>query len=471
MPKGRVLVVDDQRYFRELLEGLLREADYEVRTAASGEEALEIFAGESFDVVITDLVMPGMDGSDLVHRVKQENANQDIVVVTGVVDVKTAVDAMKIGADEYLLKPIDASVLTSALDNLARRRATRDEHASLRAEHASLLQENIEFLGEQTLFARATDLFSCLELETLAARLLEELCRETQARGAAIWVACDGDASRLSLMATEGSARVEEEPQLLADSEVPEELRTGRARSVLDGLDVPESERAGLRLALAHRGKLIGLVRLSDKQGGGDFDDIDRSAAEKLARFGEIALNNALRIAALEGGSLQDPATGAYVYEFFQDAVRGEIEKSGRHGRSLSLMKVDLGPLDALRRRLGDAEFREWMATIVSQLEGQLRASDILASDGEGRFVVMFPDADEISAAALKYRAARTLERSASFPHLEPGERPARDLAIATYPVDGLQLESLRREPWPGNQPMAICVKVFAGARFQQQRR
>ena len=71
MPKARVLAVDDQRYFRELIEGLLTEEGYEVQTASSGEEALHLLERADFDIVLTDLVMPGMDGSELVQRVKE----------------------------------------------------------------------------------------------------------------------------------------------------------------------------------------------------------------------------------------------------------------------------------------------------------------------------------------------------------------------------------------------------------------
>ena len=107
MAKARILAVDDQRYFRELIAGMLAEEGFEAQTASSGEEALHVLENSDFDIVLTDLVMPGMDGNELVHRVKQRDSEQDIVVVTGVVDVKTAVDAMKLGASEYLLKPFD----------------------------------------------------------------------------------------------------------------------------------------------------------------------------------------------------------------------------------------------------------------------------------------------------------------------------------------------------------------------------
>ena len=81
MSKARILAVDDQRYFRELIEGLLEEEGYLVRTCASGEEALHILEREDFDIVVTDLVMPGIDGAELVCRVKERLPEQDIVMV------------------------------------------------------------------------------------------------------------------------------------------------------------------------------------------------------------------------------------------------------------------------------------------------------------------------------------------------------------------------------------------------------
>ena len=171
MAKARILAVDDQRYFRELIAGMLAEEGFEAQTAASGEEALHLLDGADFDIVLTDLVMPGMDGSELVHRVKERNPDQSVVVVTGVVDVKTAVDAMKLGATDYLLKPFDRRTLTVTLETIL-------QNNRLKAEHARLLAENIEYIGERSLYERALGLFSSLATEPLAMRILDALCLE-----------------------------------------------------------------------------------------------------------------------------------------------------------------------------------------------------------------------------------------------------------------------------------------------------
>ena len=176
MAKARILAVDDQRYFRELIAGMLAEEGFEAQTASSGEEALHILENTDFDIVLTDLVMPGMDGSELVHRIKDRDPEQEIVVVTGVVDVKTAVDAMKLGATDYLLKPFDRRTLSVSLEGILQNRR-------IKTEHARLLEENIEYIGERTLYERALGIFSTLSIEPLAVRIVEALCLETRAQG------------------------------------------------------------------------------------------------------------------------------------------------------------------------------------------------------------------------------------------------------------------------------------------------
>ena len=121
MPRARVLAVDDQRYFREMIESVLTDQGYEVVTAASGQEALHVLERADFEVVVTDLVMPGMDGVELVRRIKERKPDQDIVMVTGVSDVNSAIEAMKEGATDYILKPLDGALLTSSLDDILQR--------------------------------------------------------------------------------------------------------------------------------------------------------------------------------------------------------------------------------------------------------------------------------------------------------------------------------------------------------------
>ncbi len=429
MPKGRILAVDDQRYFRELVEDLLSEEGWAVQTAGSGEEALQIFEQSTFDIVITDLVMPGMDGCDLVHRIKTRDSEQDIIVVTGVVDVKTAVDAMKLGASDYLLKPFDRTTLLNSVENLMKRRR-------LAAEHARLLAENLEYLGQQSLFERAVEFFGCVSLDSLAQRVVEGLCVETGAQGGVAWFARGEQEEVLHLLAARGLVRLEAEPGTIEVESIPPELCDGPTHSAIlpwhtpDG--APEPSNPALLLALRSGTRPIGFVRLTDKLGGGDFEAADTFAAEKLAHFAEMAVANAHRLASLERPAFLDPATGIYSREFFADSVNNEIGKAMRFGRGFSLLAFDLAPN-------GGAD-PERIAEAVKILGRVLRTTDLLADAGENRFRAVLTEVDAVGAAILKQRAQQAFEVLGDAA-LADGRRPV--CAAVTYPADGTQRDEL----------------------------
>ncbi len=439
MPKGRILAVDDQRYFRELLEGMLSDAGFEVQTATGAEEALRALERSAFDILLTDLVMPEMDGNELVHRVKQRYPDQDIVVVTGVVDVKAAVDAIKLGAAEYLLKPFDRETLTSTLETVLQSRRLRNEHAKL-------LNENIEYLDERSLIQRATALFGFLAVEPLAERIIDGLCVETGAQGGVLWAASDPERRSLELVAARGLVRVEGEQERVALADLPRELVDSNANSAtLHWGDSEGCEREALYLALRDEARIIGLIRLTDKLGGEDFDALDRASAEKFAGFAQTALRNALRYRSLERRSVEEGAIGATDFEYFYNAVRNEIEKSNRHGRCFSIIKIEIGPLDGLRAQFGDVAFRQWLGKAVAQLTRLQRSSDLLSIDGQGRFLVLLPETDALGAAIFKRRAFEELQVSEVLAILGPRSRAKIHVAAASYPSDGSQLESLLR--------------------------
>jgi DNA-binding response OmpR family regulator len=431
VPKARILAVDDQRYFRELIANLLAEEGYEAETASSGEEALRILGRADFDVVLTDLVMPGMDGSELVHRVKQRNPDQDIVVVTGVVDVATAVEAMKLGASDYLLKPFDRKTLAVTLDDLLLRRG-------IRRERDRLLAENIEFIAETRLLERAIGLFSTLDLQPLAQRTLRALCEETGAQGAVLWLASETASPALELAAAHGLVRVADEPETIVASDLPEPLATGDKPSVFaewgDGAREP-----ALYLTLRRDGRLLGLARLTDKLEGERFEELDRVAGEKLARHAQVALANALRVRALERRSFEDPDTGVWRQAFLVDVARGELEKAHRFGRSLALLAIDPGWPE------GQGPPAEAAAAVARALAGVLRATDLLAVDARGRFHVLLVECDALGAAYFKQRCREALERSDALARLDARARPQPKIASASYPGDGTQLEALER--------------------------
>jgi diguanylate cyclase (GGDEF)-like protein len=445
MAKACILAVDDQLYFRVFLEDLLVQEGYEVLTAKGGSEALHLLEREHVDVVLTDLVMPEMSGAELVEHIKKGWPEQDVIVVTSIGDVQTAVDAMRRGATDYLLKPVDRVLLVGAIEGVLQRRR-------LRQEHAQLMAENLEVLRVLSLYERVMSLFATLTLEPLAERIVEGLCLETKAQGGVLWlVRSEDEPERLRLRAARGLVRLDREPEEVSLEEIPAsltQLRDPDGRAFL----TPEtgstnSERTGCALVvpLRHAGALLGFARLTDKLAGASFEDQDRAVAERLAEPAALAVANALRHRALERRSFRDPTTKAYTWAYFEDVVRNEIQKAGRFGRSFSLLKMELDGVSQLRQHWSDAEFSRWLETLAFQIGRLLRSTDLLAVEGDGRCGLLLPETDALGAAVLRRRMRELLECDE---WLRPtGEKAALALRLATasFPADGSQIETLER--------------------------
>ncbi len=106
-----VLVVDDEKDIVELMSETLTMWGYNPITAMDGEEALQKFQEIPIDLVITDLKLPKMDGVQLLDRIKRMSDRTEVILFTGYPEVNSAIDAMKIGAYDYLIKPVDLSEL------------------------------------------------------------------------------------------------------------------------------------------------------------------------------------------------------------------------------------------------------------------------------------------------------------------------------------------------------------------------
>jgi DNA-binding NtrC family response regulator len=130
--KHRVLIVEDEEKLRRVIELDLMSAGYEVDKSASAEDALRRV--ESVDLVLTDLRLPGIDGLELLSRIRAQNARTPVIVMTAFGTVEGAVEAMKAGAVDFLLKPFSLDHLRTVLAKAFEVRALRDENMKLRAE-------------------------------------------------------------------------------------------------------------------------------------------------------------------------------------------------------------------------------------------------------------------------------------------------------------------------------------------------
>jgi two-component system NtrC family response regulator len=130
--KMPILIVDDEKNQREMLEGFLLKQGYGAQAVEDGQKALEYFRGGSFDLVLTDYRMPGMDGVQLLREIKRLNPEGVVVIMTAYGTVSTAVAAMKEGAYDYLTKPIDLDELLILIQRVEREASLGRENRELK---------------------------------------------------------------------------------------------------------------------------------------------------------------------------------------------------------------------------------------------------------------------------------------------------------------------------------------------------
>jgi DNA-binding response OmpR family regulator len=117
----KILVVEDDKNIRKLIAGYLKNENYSVVEAVDGEEAMEKFLGEFFDMIITDIMMPKMNGVELCAKIRQENKDIPIFMLTAKGEFEDKKEGFKSGADDYMVKPIDMDEMMLRVRALMRR--------------------------------------------------------------------------------------------------------------------------------------------------------------------------------------------------------------------------------------------------------------------------------------------------------------------------------------------------------------
>ncbi len=155
--KYRVLIVEDDDIFLRPLQRTLEVAGYDVAVAGSGEEAIDLLKGDDVDVVLSDKRLPGMDGVDFVRRIKAEHGEVAVVVMTAYGTIESAVEAMRLGAEDYLVKPFEPAEILLVL-----KRAI--EFQELKAARRASLRKNQERFGLGNIITRSPLMQEVFEL-------------------------------------------------------------------------------------------------------------------------------------------------------------------------------------------------------------------------------------------------------------------------------------------------------------------
>ncbi len=394
----RILVVEDDAFFREVFLELLREEGYEVETAASGAEALEKLTHKEFHVVVTDLVMQGIDGLDLLSRVKQYDPAIEVILVTGHANVETAIYALKNGARDYLVKPINHDEFKHTV--------------ALCVEQRRLLDENLELKRLVNMFQASQSIANCLEIERIYTLVVDALTKEigvSQALG--FFPEEDG------LVAKEmrGFDAVNgKKVGVLLHPFIEQQKNSSNVIARVDkaflsswGID---EDKSGMLFFIRSKNQLQGIVVLFSEPGADFRQDINFKNLHFLLDQSSLAFDNAVRYAMARNLVNIDELTGLYNYRFLDIALDREIKRTERYGSNLSLIFMDLDFFKNVNDTHGHLIGSKVLKEVGMLLKRMTREVDFVFRYGGDEFTIILVETGIAGAAIVAERIRKAIE-------------------------------------------------------------
>jgi len=424
---SRICIVDDSRLDRERLLDHL-EGLGQVLVCDGAEAALEVLAREPVDLVLSDFVMPGMTGIDLLERIRRDHPGTDFILVTGDASLDSAIAALRMGATDYLQKPVEYEPLRRSVEQTLLRRRLYAENLRLRDSLRTI--EACRALGPclepGEVYPVALDL-------TLAAlgqqRGLALFSRESvpQGDGIAFRGFREGEARELRQML------VEEKRIDLAPYDQIEELQRGPIADALreSGLDF----RSLVSMPVRAGEKEGGVVWVLEDVENADPDAMDR--VRTVQQHAEVALENAARYSHAKERAFVDDVTGVYNARYLLSTADNEIRRADRYSNSLSVIFIDLDRFKKVNDSHGHLIGSQTLRNLSALLLECIREVDTLARYGGDEFTILLPDTPHESATQVAERIRRSVEAHV----FECGNAPPLKLTIsagvASFPQHG----------------------------------
>ena len=405
-----VLLVDDERFARTVYSDYLRAAGYEVEVADGADAALELLRARRFDVLLTDVILPGdKDGLALLDHAKQLDPNVGVILMTALDKVDPAVRAMKSGASDYLVKPVTPETLQLAIQRCLSTRA--------------LLAENQALRGHLKLFETGQRIVSTLDRDRLVPMALAAVASECGSPGCVL------------VERTQDGVFVASGAHGLEYAEAADLL--GSCRPAMDGLDaygpavidvpLPARVRGMARVALltvTEEGTLVGAVAVPCDA------ELSHAVAENaafLCRYLGMALRNL--------GRLNQVETLAYLDVALARELAG--------GRAFSVLFLDLDHFKNVNDTHGHLSGSRLLVEVARVLRSCVRDEDVVARYGGDEYVVLLVGIDSGGGLKVAERIRRAIEDHRFLSREGARVRVTASIGLASYPENASERAEL----------------------------
>lgn len=425
--KGKILLVDDDAFFRNVCSDILTNGGFTVRRASKGAEAINLMENEEFDIVITDLVMPDVDGLEVLQRTKQHNTLIDVIVVTGHGSIDTAVEALKNGAFDYIRKPLNEDELLLTVKSCF--------------EKKKLLEENLEMRQSLKLFEVSRTVLSTIEPSRLYDVSLDAVLQIIPA-DAGILIFYDNAWKKLEIKAMRHINPVDGEKiaGIFIDRFEKDcrEFRnvTVTARSDF-GEDREELKKFGsMLLAPITMGtKVAGFMLILSRQGGAGYGIKDIKNVAFLVEHASEAFENSQKYSEAREMAFIDSLTGLYNSKFLEMVLDRDLKRADRLLTPVTVLFLDLDNFKKVNDTNDHLAGSKVLVETAKVILKCVREVDTAIRYGGDEFVVVLLDADYDMAYRIAERIRLAMENHRFLQDENLDIRVTVSIGIATYPV------------------------------------
>jgi len=440
----KIIVADDDQALTRTLSWILKDNGYEVVTAPGGENLIDHLLAEQFDLLLLDIMMPKVDGLQLLERVKTDYRFKDlpVLMISSMPPEEATVRALGLGAADFISKPFRVRELLARVKAHLR---TGRELNQARAEARSRT-EMVDILQEVTATLKPDEIYQIL---------VRRVARGLRISKCSILIGSAEDEAGTVVAAYENPMLRNLRVDLRRYPEIQQGLKTGevvliqdvltdplyqavRAEWEAEGVSVPT--RSALALPFQLRGQQVGVFFLRTTAEDAPLNEQDVQFADQVIKAAVAALEKAYDLESAMDGQEQmrhlaetDPLTDTFNRRALSEKLVQEMERADRYQTVLTCLMVDIDNFKAINDEHGHLTGDRVLRSLANLLKREQRAVDVVARYGGEEFTLLLPETGPTGARIF---AERIIRRVAAHDFGEPG-RPVHvtiSIGVATYP-------------------------------------
>ncbi len=433
MTVSKILVVDDDRFARTFCRQILEEDDgFEIAEAESVEDGLEIIRKGGVDLVISDLVMPGKTGIDMVEILRLEHPGLRVILITGHGTVESAVKAMKLGALDYIRKPLDPAEFKVVV------------HRAL--EQSRLAEENRDLRNSLKLYDASSRISKTIEIEELYQIIFDLMIQEVGATRGFLYIV-DQEQGESSIILSEGFD-VEENEGL--DGKMFEELQEELAHlnepfipdhplaTTVRYRNSSDQVQSSIFIPLQNKNELAGAVVFFDTERTGVFGHEALRVTSFLCKHASTALENAMLYSQAKILTITDDLTNVFNYRYLNNILDRELVRAQRLNSSMSVLFLDLDSFKEVNDNHGHLLGSKILVELAGLLKGTVRKVDAVARYGGDEYIVVLTDTNSKGAMIVAERIRQMVEDHTFTVSEGYPIKLTISIGVASYPEHGV---------------------------------